>query len=88
MAQNITETEARLQELEEKVVRAADVFKQNLTEKRALQREVEKLRESTGRSAELEDEVKALRREREDVRLRIEKLLKQIDSLTKADSAG
>jgi|GraSoiStandDraft_28_1057319.scaffolds.fasta_scaffold635663_1 hypothetical protein len=88
MAQNITETEARLQELEEKVVRAAEVFKQNLTEKRALQREVEKLRESTGRSAELEDEVKALRREREDVRLRIEKLLKQIDSLTKADSAG
>jgi hypothetical protein len=88
MAQNITETEARLQELEEKVVRAAGVFKQNLTEKRALQREVEKLRESTGRSAELEDEVKALRREREDVRLRIEKLLKQIDSLTKADSAG
>ena len=88
MAQNITETEARLQELEEKVVRAAEVFKQNLTEKRALQREVEKLRESTGRSAELEDEVKVLRREREDVRLRIEKLMKQIDSLTKADSAG
>jgi hypothetical protein len=88
MAQNITETEARLQELEEKVVRAAEVFKQNLTEKRALQREVEKLRESAGRSAELEDEMKALRREREDVRIRIEKLLKQIDSLTKADSAG
>jgi uncharacterized coiled-coil DUF342 family protein len=88
MVQNITETEARLQELEEKLVRAAEVFKQNVTEKRALQREVEKLRESAGRYAELEDEVKALRREREDVRIRIEKLLKQIDSLTKADSAG
>ena len=88
MVQNTTETEARLQELEEKLVRVAEVFKQNLTEKRALQREVERLREGAGRNAELEDEVKALRREREDVRLRVEKLLKQIDSLTKADSAG
>ncbi len=77
-----------MQELEEKLVRVAEVFKQNVAEKRALQREVERMRESAGRHAHLEDEVKALRREREDVRLRVEKLLKQIDSLTKADSAG
>jgi hypothetical protein len=88
MVENTTETEARLQELEEKLVRTAEVFRQNLADKRALQREVERLRESAGRHAELENEVKALRREREDVRVRIEKLLKQIDSLTKADSAG
>jgi hypothetical protein len=88
MIENMTETEAKLQELEEKLLRAMEIFKQNAAEKRALQREVDKLKHGADRYAELEDEVKALRREREDVRLRLEKLLKQIDSLTKADSAG
>ena len=86
--EQMTETESRFQELEEKLVRAAEVFKQNVAEKRALQRELDKLKESVERNARLEDELKTLRREREDVRLRLERLVKQIDSLTKTDSAG
>ena len=88
MIEHITETESKLQELEEKLLRAAEVFKQHVAEKRTLQREIDRLKEGGERNAELEGELKALRREREDVRLRLEKLLKQIDSLTKADSAG
>jgi SMC interacting uncharacterized protein involved in chromosome segregation len=88
MPDDVTETQAKLQELEEKLLRAAEVFKQHVSEKRALQRELDKLKEGAEKSAGMENELKALRREREDVRMRLEKLLKQIDSLTKADSAG
>ena len=78
--------------LEEKLLRAIDLFKQTRTEKLALQAEMEKLRvdfkDRARRYETLERELHALRREREDVRNRIEKLLEQIDVLTKPDSAG
>jgi predicted nucleic acid-binding Zn-ribbon protein len=36
----------------------------------------------------LEHEIQALRREREEVRSRVERLLEQVEALTKQDSAG
>lgn len=82
-----------LDKLEEKLLKAVDLFKHTQAERRALQQEVAKLRaeskEPLKRVSALEHELQALRREREDVRSRIEKLLEQIELLTKAgDSAG
>jgi chromosome segregation ATPase len=103
------ENNDRFQELEEKLLKVAEVFKQTQAEKRALEDELEKLRaaskEDANREAELgreiqtlkedlkrvavlERELQALRREREDVRARIEKMIRQIDNLTKADALG
>lgn len=88
----MTEWEASLQKLEEKLERAAELFQKSHAEKHQLQQEVEKLRvelkERARRWEGLERELITLRREREDVRGRIEKLLQQVDVLTKADSAG
>lgn len=78
--------------LEEKLLRAVELFKQTQADRRALQQEVEKLKvefkEQNRRTDTLERDVQALRREREEVRSRIEKLIEQIDVLTKSDSAG
>jgi chromosome segregation ATPase len=78
--------------LEEKLLKAVELFKQTQTDRRSLQQEVEKLRaemkEPLKRVDALERELQALRREREDVRTRIERLLEQIELLTKVDSAG
>ena len=72
--------------LEEKLLRAIDLFKRTQTEKRALEEEVEKLKAETKERAQalttLERELIALRREREEVRSRVEKLLERIDGLT------
>jgi len=88
----VTDWNANLQKLEEKLLKAVELFKQTQAEKRLLQGELEKLRvdvkERAKRYDTLEHELQALRREREDVRGRIEKLLQQIDILTKTDSAG
>lgn len=88
----MTDWNANLQKLEEKLLKAVELFKQTQAEKRLLQGELEKLRvdvkERAKRYDTLEHELQALRREREDVRGRIEKLLQQIDILTKTDSAG
>ena len=75
-----------------KLRRAVEVFKQTQEEKRSLEREIEKLKSSSKEGSKshtaLERELQALRREREEVRSRIQKLIEQIDLLTKADSAG
>ncbi len=88
----MAETDDKFQKLEEKLKKAAEIFKKTQWEKRALQHELEKLRSvSKGRPKRLgmmEREVQALRREREEVRTRIEKLIEEIDALTKADPAG
>ncbi|HEV2177873.1 MAG TPA: hypothetical protein VGW33_11845 [Terriglobia bacterium] len=80
------------QKLEEKIAKAVEVFKHTQAEKRALEQEVEKLRagakDRSKQSEAQERELIALRREREEVRGRIEKLLDQIDALTKPDDAG
>ena len=76
----------QFERLEEKLLKAIALFKRTQAEKRALEQEVERLKMETkersqGNSA-LERELIALRREREDVRSRVEKLLAQIDELT------
>jgi chromosome segregation ATPase len=78
------------QQLEEKLSRASEVFKRILAEKRDLEQTLETLKHDTGdgrkRLQALQDEVKVLRHEREEVRIRIEQLLSQIDQLTGQDS--
>jgi FtsZ-binding cell division protein ZapB len=77
------------QQFEEKITRAIDVLKRVQTEKKALEQELERAKSAAkerGREAEAhQHELVALRREREEVRARVEKLLEQIDALTKTD---
>jgi len=88
----VTDSNDQFQRLEEKLGKAIEIFKQAQTDKRALQQEVEKLRgdmkERTQERGGLEREVIALRREREDIKARLEKLLQRLDGLIKPDSAG
>jgi len=78
--------------LENKLGKLIDVFKRTREEKRALEAALEKLRKGSkgdsGRVDELERELVALRREREEVRARIEKLVERLDALTSSDSEG
>ncbi|MBZ5514624.1 MAG: hypothetical protein LAN62_07230 [Acidobacteriia bacterium] len=80
------------QALEEKLVKATEIFKRSQEEKRKLLKELAELRTESKERAQrleaLEREVQVLRREREDVRGRVEKILQQIDVLTKADAGG
>jgi chromosome segregation ATPase len=80
------------QQLEEKISKAGEVFRRAVAEKRDLERALEKLKsgssESEKRFEALQHEVQLLRREREDVRVRIEKLLKQIEQLTNSGAPG
>ncbi|HEV2114367.1 MAG TPA: hypothetical protein VGR50_09455 [Terriglobales bacterium] len=77
--------------LEQKVFRTIELLKSAREAQAAAERETRRLREQIGgRSDETEAlrrELVALRREREEVRGRVEKMLKQIDSLTESDSA-
>ena len=77
--------------LEQKVFRTIELLKSAREAQVAAERETRRLREQIdGRSDETEAlrrELVALRREREDVRGRVEKMLKQIDALTESDSA-
>lgn len=76
----------QFERLEEKLLRAIELFKRTQAEKRALEQEVERLKGETKERSQghslLERELIALRREREDVRARVEKLLARIDELT------
>ncbi len=78
-----------LAELEVKLSKALEVFKHVQGENKDLQQALEKLKGDSknhdDRVEKLESEVQLLRREREDVRARLEKLLAQIGLLTKAD---
>ena len=80
------------QKLEEKLSKASEVFKRVFAEKQDLEKALEMLKHDTGdsqkRLEDLQDEIKVLRREREEVRIRIEKLLSQIEHLTGQDSTG
>ncbi len=80
------------QKLEEKLSKAGDVFKRAVAEKHDLEKALESLKQDTGDSQKrleaLQNEVNVLRREREEVRVRVEKLLSQIDQLTGSNSAG
>jgi len=80
------------QQFEEKITRAIDVLKRVQTEKKALEHELERAKSAAkerGREAEAhQHELVALRREREEVRVRVEKLLEQIDALAKTDGSA
>lgn len=88
----MTDSIDQLDKLEQKLLKAVELFKKTQAERRALQLEIEKLPEDykdrLKRAETLEREVQALRGEREEVRNRIEKLLDQIEILTKTESAG
>ncbi len=81
-----------LANLEAKLAKAVEVFKQVQAEKRdleqALQKSVTGQNDYERRIEALQREVQTLRQEREEVRARLEKLLAQINLLTKTDSAG
>jgi len=85
----VTDSNDPFARLEEKLLRAVDLFKRAQTEKRTLEQEVEKLKvESKERAlafGAMEKELIALRREREDVRVRVEKLLERMDALTSSE---
>jgi len=82
----VADTNDPFARLEEKLMRAIELFKQTQAEKRALEQELEKLKgESLAHNQSvgaMEKELIALRKEREDVRVRVEKLLERIDGLT------
>ena len=76
----------QLEKLEQKLAKAVDVFKKFHAERRALQQEVEQLRaelkERPKKLDALEHDLQVLRRERDEVRVRIENLIGQIETLT------
>jgi len=78
--------------LEEKIYRTIEMLKEAREAKAAAERTVARLREQLdGRDEQtqaLRAEVVALRKEREEVRTRVEKMLGQIESLAVEDSAG
>jgi septal ring factor EnvC (AmiA/AmiB activator) len=78
--------------LEEKIYRTIELLKQAREAKAAAERTAARLRQQLeGREDQtqsLRAEILALRREREEVRTRIEKMLKQIEALTQEESGG
>ena len=88
----MTDANEQFERLEQKLLKVIELFKQTQTEKRALAQEIEKLKGETKERAQgltaMERELIALRKEREDVRSRVEKLLERIDVLTSPDSEG
>jgi len=88
----LSDTEDQLRKLEEKVLKAFELFEQSRGERLALRQDLEKLKvESRDRAKVIdaqERELIALRREREEVRIRVEKLLQRIDALTAPEASG
>ena len=88
----MTDTNDQFGQLEEKLLKAIELFKRTQGEKRALEEEVEKLKGETKERAQgvtaMERELIALRREREEVRSRVEKLLERIDALMSTEAEG
>ena len=85
----MSDSVVNLEKLEAKILKAADLFKRTQTEKRSLLEQLTKIRAELEKRAKssggLEREILALRREREEVRSRIEKLLRQIDVFAKSE---
>ncbi len=77
--------------LEEKVYRAIELLKAARQARNDAEREAARLREQmrthTGETESLRRELIELRREREQIKVRVEKMLNQVDSLT-GESAG
>ena len=88
----MNETEDQLQKLEERLLKAFELFKRTQEEKLTLRQDLEKLKAQSKERDEVvnakEKELIALRREREEVRIRVEKLLHRIEALTTPDASG
>jgi septal ring factor EnvC (AmiA/AmiB activator) len=82
---------ADFKSLEEKVLRTIELLKAARDGKAAAERDAARLREQLNEREEEIDtmghELVALRREREEVRTRVEKMLGQIEALTAEESA-
>jgi septal ring factor EnvC (AmiA/AmiB activator) len=82
---------ADFQSLEEKVLRTIELLKTAREAKATAERDAARLRDQLNQREEevdtMRSELIALRKEREEVRTRIEKMLGQIDSLTAEESA-
>jgi predicted nucleic acid-binding Zn-ribbon protein len=78
--------------LEEKVYRTIELYKAAKEARAAAERDAKRLREQLeGREEENETmrrELIQLRKDREDIRGRVEKMLSQMDSLTQEQAAG
>ena len=88
----MTSSNDPFQKLEEKVLRVAEVLKRAQEEKRALQQQLDQARggtkDQTKRLEGLEREVETLRRERDEIRARVEKIIQQIDVLTTPEAGA
>jgi len=82
-------TADNLQALEEKVFRTIELLKAAREAKAAAEREAARLRESLdqrdGELQHLRDDIMALRREREEIRGRVEKIMKEIDAIAEGE---
>jgi chromosome segregation ATPase len=91
-AVEIAPTTADFKSLEEKILRTIELLKSARDAKAVAERDVTRLRkELNDREEELDTmrhELVGLRREREEVRTRVEKMLGQIESLALEESAG
>jgi predicted nucleic acid-binding Zn-ribbon protein len=84
-------TPADFQALEKKVLRTIELVKTAREAQANAERDANRLREQLAEREEevetMRSEVIALRKDREEVRTRVEKMLSQIDSLTAEESA-
>ena len=78
--------------LEEKIYRTIEQLKAAREARSAAERTIERLRQQVAERDEqiqaMRSDVVSLRKEREEVRTRVEKMLKQIDTLTSVESGA
>lgn len=88
----MTQHNDAFQKLEDKVLRVAEILKKTREENRALEEELKEhksgTKEDSKRVTALEKENESLRRERDEVRARVEKIIRQIDVLTTPEAEG
>jgi chromosome segregation ATPase len=84
-AVEVSPTTADFKSLEEKILRTIELLKSAREGKAVAERDAARLREQLNEREEevetMRQELVSLRREREDVRSRVEKMLEQIDTL-------
>ncbi len=92
LRESAVETTAdEFQALEEKIRRTVELLKSEREARAAAERDAARVRQQVRERQDEFDSLRAelvtLRREREEVRTRVEKMLRQIDSLTEQESA-
>lgn len=87
-----TPSNADFKSLEEKILRTIDLLKSAREAKAVAERDAARLRQQLNEREEevetMRHELVGLRREREEVRTRVEKMLDQIEALSSEESAG